>query len=56
MSSVLPPAILGVVLLMILAMFVVGVLRRRRIEQRRRENQLYSVYKSQLRRERKDRR
>jgi len=56
MSIVLPVAVTAVLLLALVGLCVMLAWRRRQIEQRRRDNQLYSVYKSQMRRERRERR
>ncbi len=56
MSIILPAAIAAILLLVIIGLFVALVWRRRQVEQRRRDNQLYSVYESRMRRERGDRR
>ncbi len=48
--------IISAPLLLLICVLAVGLWRSRLREQRRRDDQLYSVYKSQLRRDRKDRR
>ena len=56
MSSILPADIAVILLLAVVGLLVALAWRRRLVEQRRRDNQLDSVYARQLHRERKDHR